>query len=526
MHCWTEAELEEWLLPQCGTGYDVYFDTTNPPTTLICDNVENPACDPGPLDCDKTYYWQVVAAPDLPGGGQEGPIWSFSTPSGPDCNGNLQADTCDIIDGFSEDCQPNNIPDECEMDCQPNNIPDDCDIIAGAPDCDNNSVPDVCDPDADMDGVVDGCDICAGGDDNVDADMDGVPNFCDICAGGDDNADADGDTVPDFCDICAGGDDNADADGDTVPDFCDNCSLPNTDQADCQPNGTGDVCDIDSEKSEDLNENNIPDECEFSLLRPRAENGATQLNKGTATVASCMKDADCRVAPQHANAQIFCIPDDAGGLPGTCYVAKNRYISIAPNPGNAGLMTARRVSMDVNGNGTYEAGTDLVLGWVVAPVTSRNATGEPSPQMQSTIDPIAIPPSAYYVDWTVSGGFATSIVHLGDNEICPGRTYLVQEIILGQDVTSESSYSDATKFPTVARWGDVLGAGTGLSPQNVTNFGDALGIIQGFSAAQSVSKVWLDLEPASPNFAAVGFPDVLRCTQAIASQPYPFLGCP
>jgi len=257
-----------------------------------------------------------------------------------------------------------------------------------------------------------------------------------------------------------------------------------------------------------------------------AEDGATQLNKGTATVASCMTDTDCRVSPQGANAQVFCIPDDAGAFPGTCYVAKNRYISIAPNPANAGLLTARRVSKDVNASGAYESGTDTVLGWVVAPVTSRNATGEPAPQKQSTIDPIAVPPAAYYIDWTDQGAFATNIVHVGDAEICPGRTYLVQEIVLGQDVTVEAGYSSATKLPTVTKWGDVLGGASGSAPQNTTNFGDALGIIQGFSAAQSVSKVWLDLEPESPNFAAVGFPDVLRCTQAIASQPYPFPGCP
>jgi len=158
--------------------------------------------------------------------------------------------------------------------------------------------------------------------------------------------------------------------------------------------------------------------------------------------------------------------------------------------------------------------------------SATQASVAPAPQKQSTIDPMAIPPAAYYIDWTVQGAFATNIVHVGDTEICPGRTYLVQEIALGQDVTVESNYSAATKFPTVAKWGDVLGSGAGLASQNTTNFGDALGIIQGFSAAQSVSKAWLDLEPASPNFAAVGFPDVLRCTQAIASQPYPFAGCP
>jgi len=316
---------------------------------------------------------------------------------------------------------------------------------------------------------------------------------------------------------------SCDCDGNSMRDACDLAGGA----ADCNTNQSIDSCDIASGVSQDTNMNGSPDECDFvPALPPRAENGATQLNKGTSTAASCTSDADCRVMPQGANAQIFCIPDDSGGLPGTCYVAKNRYISIAANPANAGKLTARRVSKDENANGMFDAGTDLVLGWVIAPVTSRTATGEPAPQKQSTIDVIAVPPAAYYIDWTVQGAFATNIVHVGDSAICPGRTYLVQEIVLGSDVTSESSYSSATKFPTVAKWGDVLGGAGGLAPQNTTNFGDALGIIQGFSAAQSVSKVWLDLEPASPNFAAVGFPDVLRCTQAIASQPYPFAGCP
>jgi len=247
---------------------------------------------------------------------------------------------------------------------------------------------------------------------------------------------------------------------------------------------------------------------------------------GTATVASCMTDADCRVDPQGANAQIFCIPNDAGRFPGTCYVAKNRYISIAPNPANAGLMTARRVSKDVNANGVYDAGTDLVLGWVVAPVLSRTTTGEPTPQMQSTIDPVAVPPAAYYTDWMIQGKFSTNIVHVGGNEVCPGRTYLVQEIAFGDLTTVESNYSMAVKLPTVGKWADVIGGGAGQAPQNTTNFGDVLAIITGFSATQSVSKVWLDLEPASPNFGFINFPDALRAIQAIAALPYPFEGCP
>lgn len=56
-----------------------------------------------------------------------------------------------------------------------------------------------------------------------------------------------------------------DEDDDGVPDLCDNCDLYNPGQADCQPNGVGDVCDIDYGTSPDENENGVPDECEYGV---------------------------------------------------------------------------------------------------------------------------------------------------------------------------------------------------------------------------------------------------------------------
>lgn len=56
--------------------------------------------------------------------------------------------------------------------------------------------------------------------------------------------------------------DLSDLDGDGVFDSVDNCYLYNPDQADCNDNGTGDVCDIDSGFSTDCNANGIADECE------------------------------------------------------------------------------------------------------------------------------------------------------------------------------------------------------------------------------------------------------------------------
>jgi hypothetical protein len=56
-----------------------------------------------------------------------------------------------------------------------------------------------------------------------------------------------------------------DSDGDGIPDDYDNCYLPNPDQADCNGNGIGDVCDIADGTSVDDNGNGIPDECEGTV---------------------------------------------------------------------------------------------------------------------------------------------------------------------------------------------------------------------------------------------------------------------
>ena len=67
-----------------------------------------------------------------------------------------------------------------------------------------------------------------------------------------------------FGGTCGGGS-LPDSDGDGIPDKYDNCDLPNTDQADCNENGIGDVCDIADGTSIDDNGNGIPDECEQTV---------------------------------------------------------------------------------------------------------------------------------------------------------------------------------------------------------------------------------------------------------------------
>jgi len=78
----------------CKMRYDVYFGTDNPPTTKICDDISGRICDPGPLNCDTTYYWQVVARNCC--GTTPGEVWSFTTQK---LKGDLTKNCCvDLFD--------------------------------------------------------------------------------------------------------------------------------------------------------------------------------------------------------------------------------------------------------------------------------------------------------------------------------------------------------------------------------------------------------------------------------------------
>jgi len=57
--------------------YDVYFGTSNPPP-LVAEDISNAAYDPGTMELDTTYYWQILSE-DSQGETAIGPIWEFTT---------------------------------------------------------------------------------------------------------------------------------------------------------------------------------------------------------------------------------------------------------------------------------------------------------------------------------------------------------------------------------------------------------------------------------------------------------------
>lgn len=146
-----------------------------------------------------------------------------------DCNGNGVADSIDIEQGFSNDCNGNNIPDECEEDCDGNGVPDDCDINEDPKiDCNGNDVPDSCD-------LANGT--------SLDNNNNNIPDECEV--------DCNNNGVPDDIDIAVGV--SSDFNGNGVPDECDE---------DCNGNGISDEIDISLGDSSDDNFNGVPDECE------------------------------------------------------------------------------------------------------------------------------------------------------------------------------------------------------------------------------------------------------------------------
>lgn len=152
-----------------------------------------------------------------------------------DCNGNGRDDTCDVTQGFSEDCNDNLIPDECEEDCNNNDITDECDIRDGiSNDCNENLTPDECELDCNGNNVADDCDINEGT--SEDCNLDGIPDDCQP------NEDCNNNTFKDICDIGAGA------------------------SVDCNANLVPDECDLTGLASLDDNSNSIPDECEQSPL--------------------------------------------------------------------------------------------------------------------------------------------------------------------------------------------------------------------------------------------------------------------
>ncbi len=141
-----------------------------------------------------------------------------------DCNTNGVDDAQDLATGTSEDCNTNDLPDECETDVDGDGLIDECDncpqdFNPEQTDTDSNGLGDACD---DLEEEFEDCN--SNGVDDADDLLDQTSEDCNT------------NDLPDECE--------PDADGDGLIDECDNCPQePNPDQTDTDGNGLGDACD-------------------------------------------------------------------------------------------------------------------------------------------------------------------------------------------------------------------------------------------------------------------------------------------
>jgi len=233
---------------------------------------------------------------------------------------------------------------------------------------------------------------------------------------------------------------------------------------------------------------------------------------------ACDVAADCEALG--AGTEGVCVPGQD-----TCYVPKNRILSLEANPANDGILTARRISLAPDALG----GEPVVLGWV-SDNQVAGGTFNPAPHTMSA--------SPIYRDWSDLDGGDTHTVHVTGCPISPGHTYLIQSIRQGANLGDEASYSAPLTLSTVSTWGDVIGppiqstpTTIASGPSGITNLEDVLGAILVLEQTPTAPANWFDLEGAGTqaldNFTSLA--DALTVLVAIETGMYPFpapLTCP
>lgn len=124
-----------------------------------------------------------------------------------------------------------------------------------------------------------------------------------------------------------------------------------------------------------------------------------------------------------------------------------------------------------------------------------------------------------YRDW------GTAMVQVGDVDIAPQQTYVVQGIREMADPADETAYSVAATVATVAFWGDITAGidafDVWLPPDDIVNITDVQAAVLGFQGLPAPPLTWLDLGDTAPN-GVVNFSDIQLDAQAFVGTAYPY----
>jgi hypothetical protein len=235
--------------------------------------------------------------------------------------------------------------------------------------------------------------------------------------------------------------------------------------------------------------------------------------------SSCMVDSDCHTA---ASTTPYCIPQEGGAYPGTCYAPTNRYASIARNPSQV-ANTARRITLQGGGAGPW---------WVGAPQVVFDPTCLVSLYVADVVNAPVYAGIHFAGDWPDE-------LHVKGCEIAPGGyTYLVQAIESGQDINNETCYSAALPLETAPVWGDVVSTcfyNQCLPPEGgftQPSIDDVLAMVNRFTGVCNGPLWWFDIDPAVGPGCPEGvmtIGDVLESVNTFTGAGYPGLGplnCP
>ena len=354
--------------------------------------------------------------------------------------------------------------------------------------------------DCDGNGVEDWQDIADAT--QPDCDLNGYPDECDLVAGR--SPDCNENEIPDVCDIADGTLTDCNLNG-----LADTCELADGLSPDCNGNDVPDECDIASGGSPDGNGNGVPDECDASAPRLADPPHGIRKNRFVSISPTSASPASWSVE----------LLDLACSLTGaTC--AFDSDCTVCVGGPNGGAICSRNSecpsgSCDPSGESCQQQNPPVMLGWV----------GDPVPMPAEVAQP-GVTAALVVSDRPAARAWNESIVHVGDCEIAPVRSYAIRATADG------IFFSDPLIVATIAQpqgkfWGDLVGNFNGIEwsePNTLVNVDDVTALIAFITDRPGAAHITrIDLAGGAPSFInfLVNATDLLLELKAFQGDPFP-----